>query len=156
MRWPYKSYLPVIKKRNESTGLVTLELLSLIHRTGNRLPRDQPVTLLSWTPHSDGTPQSDTVNFSPPLGSITTKSDIWCLVLLLNMFQAFFHWNLTLFRRLAKWPSVTPKVTIAVSGLKLVADHIPKAVGTFQNGTVARRDCPTEGSCPNEGSTTVM
>ena len=77
--------------KGPTSQVTCLELLSLIHRTGNRLPWDQLVTLLSWTPHSDGTPQLDTVNFSPPLGSITTKSDIWCLVLLLNMFQAFFH-----------------------------------------------------------------
>ena len=35
---------------------------------------------------------------------------------------------------------------IGMLGLKSVADHVPKAVGTFQNGTVTGRDCPTEGS----------
>ena len=40
---------------------------------------------------------------------------------------------------------------IGVLGLKLVADQVPKAVGTLQNGTVSGRESPTEGFCLNEG-----
>ena len=54
---------------------------------------------------------------------------------------------------LAKWASVT----LACHALPCpVAENIPKAEGTFQNGTVTTHDCPTEGSRPNEGSRTVV
>ena len=45
--------------KGPTSQITCLELLSLIHCTGNRLPRDQPVTLLLWTLHLDGTPQLD-------------------------------------------------------------------------------------------------
>ena len=51
--------------KGPTSQVTCLELLSLIHRTGNRLPQDQPVTLLSWTLHLDRTPQSDSHALPP-------------------------------------------------------------------------------------------